>query len=67
MAAELRSFFDFVHSNEETYVKRLAEAVAIASVSSDASMRNKVFEMGDWIFQWAKNLGGEVQKVTSST
>jgi hypothetical protein len=38
-----------IDANTQAYVKKLAETVAIASVSGDASYRPKVFEMAQWL------------------
>lgn len=40
-----------IHANTKGYIAKLAETVAIASVSGDASYRPKVFEMGEWLLK----------------
>lgn len=48
MDAKINTFID---QNTDSYIERLAEAVAIPSVSGDADYRPKVFEMGQWIMK----------------
>ncbi|TPX30487.1 hypothetical protein SmJEL517_g05947 [Synchytrium microbalum] len=52
----------YIDSNEKSYIKKLAEVVAIASVSGDASYRPRVFEMGEWLFTEMKRLGINCEK-----
>jgi Cys-Gly metallodipeptidase DUG1 len=42
---------------EKPFIDRLATAVAIPSVSADASYRPKVHEMGDWLAKELETLG----------
>ncbi|KAJ3098012.1 hypothetical protein HDU97_004372 [Phlyctochytrium planicorne] len=49
---------EYVQKNQESYIKRLAEVVAIASVSGDAKYRPEVFKMGEWLYNEIKRLGG---------
>ncbi|POG69109.1 glutamate carboxypeptidase protein [Rhizophagus irregularis DAOM 181602=DAOM 197198] len=52
----LERFFSYVDQNQEHYVTRLREAVAIPSVSSDADHREDVYRMGDWLIGLFKQL-----------
>ncbi|KAG0328794.1 hypothetical protein BGZ99_004458 [Dissophora globulifera] len=49
MDAQLNQFFAQVDKDQDLYVERLREVVAIPSISSDVSMRPQVFRMGEWI------------------
>ncbi|CAO3573780.1 unnamed protein product [Mortierella alpina] len=49
MDAQLNQFFAQVDKDQNLYVERLREVVAIPSVSSDVSMRPHVFRMGEWV------------------
>ncbi|CAG8623810.1 9488_t:CDS:10 [Paraglomus occultum] len=50
-------FFEYVEKNQEQYVQRLREAVAIPSVSSDAAYREHVFKMGEYLGKLCDSLG----------
>lgn len=58
---DIQKFFKFVDDNQELYIKRLSEVVAIPSVSSDAGKRDDVVRMGKWLESQIKNLGGTVE------
>lgn len=55
--ASLDKFLSQVDKNQKAYIDRLAESVAIPSVSGDASYRKHVFEMADWLKQQLDKLG----------
>ena len=44
-----QKIFSYVQENQDYYVKRLAEVVAIPSVSGDAEYRQDVVKMGKWL------------------
>lgn len=52
-----------ISSNADVYVQRLAEAVAIPSVSTDLTMRDSCVSMADYIHNWVEKLGGRSEKV----
>ncbi|KAE8223219.1 hypothetical protein CF319_g3713 [Tilletia indica] len=56
-AEEQQKFLKQIDQNKDALIQRLATAVAIASVSGDASYRPKVHEMGDWLLAELKKLG----------
>lgn len=51
-----------IGANQDKYVERLREAVAIPSVSGDASYRHHVFEMADWLANEFTKVGAKVEK-----
>lgn len=52
-----------VAANADRYVDKLAEAVAIPSVSSDLSFRGHCHRMADLLHGWIESLGGTSEKV----
>eukprot|EP00045_Choanoeca_perplexa_P016897 m.234799 g.234799 ORF g.234799 m.234799 type:complete len:489 (-) comp17392_c0_seq2:3794-5260(-) len=56
------TFFKYIEEHQAEYIQRLAEAVAIDSVSGEAARRPKVVEMGLWLEQWIIKVGGTVEK-----
>ena len=52
-----RPFAKWIEENQDKLIERLAESVAIASVSGDASYRPKVHEMGGWLQKTLEKLG----------
>lgn len=52
-----------ISANADVYVERLAEAVAIPSVSTDLSHRDDCFAMADLLHRWIEELGGSSEKV----
>ncbi|CAN8061684.1 unnamed protein product [Agarophyton chilense] len=52
-----------IASNADIYISRLAEAVAIQSVSTELSKRNECFQMADLLNKWIEDLGGKSEKV----
>lgn len=52
-----------ITANADVYVKRLGEAVAIQSVSTDLTKRDACFAMADLLHRWIEELGGRSEKV----
>lgn len=52
-----------INANAEVYVERLAEAVALRSVSTDLTRRDDCFAMADLLNRWIEELGGTSEKV----
>ncbi|KAI8809583.1 hypothetical protein BJ742DRAFT_804362 [Cladochytrium replicatum] len=52
----------YIDENQDHYVKKLAEAVAIKSVSGDASYRPEVFRMAEWMISEMNRLGISTEK-----
>lgn len=59
----LTSARELIATNADEYVRRLAEAVAIPSVSTDLTKRDACFSMADWLHRWIHDLGGSAEKV----
>eukprot|EP00126_Sphaerothecum_destruens_P009139 Sdes_comp20437_c1_seq1m14594 len=55
--------FKYIQGNSDLYVKRLAEAVAIPSVSSDPERRNECIRMMHYTSEIIQNLGGKTRLV----
>jgi Cys-Gly metallodipeptidase DUG1 len=53
----------YINQNENAFIKRLADAVAIPSISCDAVYRKHVFEMADFLAKELTKLGVETKKV----
>ena len=53
----------YIDNNAEKFIDRLEKAVAIKSISGDASYRKYVIEMGDFIDEELKKLGASTKKV----
>lgn len=53
----LDNFISQIEKNKSSLIARLAEAVAIPSVSGDAKYRKHVFEMADWTKAQLEKLG----------
>ncbi|KAI8824573.1 uncharacterized protein EV422DRAFT_520577 [Fimicolochytrium jonesii] len=58
--ASLDKLFAYVDANKDFYVQRLAEVVAIPSVSGEAARRKDVVRMGEWLVAELKTLGATV-------
>ncbi|KAF8333112.1 CNDP dipeptidase [Cantharellus anzutake] len=58
-----KQFASYVDANAESYIQRLAKAVAIPSVSGDAKYRQHVFDMADFLVNEMRSLGINVHKV----
>ena len=55
----LDTIYAHIDSQESVYINKLAEAVAIPSVSGDPLYRSHVFKMGEWLTQQLQDLGVE--------
>jgi Cys-Gly metallodipeptidase DUG1 len=55
----MEAIFDCINSQKDFFIEKLAQAVAIPSVSGDAKMRSKVFEMSVWLKKEMESLGVE--------
>ncbi|CAE6443176.1 unnamed protein product [Rhizoctonia solani] len=49
MSAAPKEFLDYVDAHKDAFIKRLSNAIAIPSVSGDASYRKHVHEMGHFV------------------
>ncbi|EDR10617.1 glutamate carboxypeptidase [Laccaria bicolor S238N-H82] len=58
-----QEFLSFVDTNANAFIKRLAEAVAIPSISGDATHRADVVKMGEWLNTHLKAVGVSTQLV----
>ncbi|GLB39750.1 putative peptidase dimerisation domain containing protein [Lyophyllum shimeji] len=56
-------FLQFVDNNADKFIKRLGDAVAIPSISGDASRRGDVVKMAEWLNGQLKAVGVETQLV----
>ncbi|KAI8850216.1 hypothetical protein BC829DRAFT_390124 [Chytridium lagenaria] len=56
-AMSIEQIREHIQKNQESYIKRLGEVVAIASVSGDAKYRPEVFRMGEWLYTETLRLG----------
>ncbi|KAF4613357.1 hypothetical protein D9613_011016 [Agrocybe pediades] len=56
-------FLKYIDGNADAFIKRLAEAVSIPSISGDARHRKDVFAMADWLNAQLKSVGVETQLV----
>ena len=61
MAPQVDGFFKQVDSLSDHFIDRLRRAVAIPSISSDASRRPDVFRMGHFLADELKALGAQVE------
>lgn len=52
-----------IATNADVYVQRLAEAIAIPSVSTDLSRRGDCHAMAELLHRWIDELGGSSEKV----
>nr|KAJ3422862.1 hypothetical protein HK105_005946 [Polyrhizophydium stewartii] len=57
----LESFYEYIDKNQDHYVRRLGEAVAIPSVSGTVQHRPEVVRMGHWLEAELKRLGASVE------
>lgn len=60
-APPLGPFYDYVDAKREHWIERLAEAVAIESVSSDPARRPQVNRMMQWAVDEITRLGGTAE------
>ncbi|KAM0791401.1 hypothetical protein ACM66B_005862 [Microbotryomycetes sp. NB124-2] len=58
-----RPFAKWIEDNQDKLIERLAEAVAIPSVSGDAKYRPEVHRMGEWLQKELEKLGVDVRSV----
>ncbi|TFK29507.1 CNDP dipeptidase [Coprinopsis marcescibilis] len=56
-------FLNYIDSNADAFIQRLADAVAIPSISGDAKYRQEVFKMADWLNAQLKAVGVETKLV----
>ncbi|KAF8966547.1 hypothetical protein BDZ97DRAFT_1903667 [Flammula alnicola] len=56
-------FLNYIDSNADVFIKRLADAVAIPSISGDAAHRKDVLAMADWLNGQLKQIGVATQLV----
>ncbi|PPQ82701.1 hypothetical protein CVT25_009398 [Psilocybe cyanescens] len=56
-------FLKYIDSNTDAFIKRLGDAVAIPSISSDPTHRKDVFAMADWLNEQLKQLGVDTKLV----
>ncbi|KAG8733955.1 hypothetical protein FRC11_014554 [Ceratobasidium sp. 423] len=49
MSAAPKEFLDYIDAHKDAFIKRLADSIAIPSVSGDASYRKHVHEMGHFV------------------
>ncbi|KAF9523811.1 glutamate carboxypeptidase [Crepidotus variabilis] len=56
-------FFKYIDDNADTFIKRLAAAVAIPSVSGDGTHRKDVVAMANWLNSELKQLGVDTKLV----
>ncbi|CAG8712682.1 26014_t:CDS:2, partial [Racocetra persica] len=56
-AEALEKFYKTVEQNQDDYVERLREAVAIPSISSDVGRRDDVIRMSHWLTSLFEKLG----------
>lgn len=56
-------FFSHVDANKEKYIKTLAEAVAIKSVSAWPDARPEIHKMMDWCQKKLEALGATIEQV----
>ncbi|KAK6854539.1 cytosolic nonspecific dipeptidase [Apiospora arundinis] len=61
MAPQLDGYFSKVDELSSHFIDRLAKAVAIPSISSEAARRPDVVRMGEWLQTELKALGAEVE------
>ncbi|CAL1709499.1 unnamed protein product [Somion occarium] len=58
-----QNFLDFIDKNQDKFIDRLAEAVAIPSISGDASRREDVKKMASWLEAQLNKYGVKTQQV----
>ncbi|RKP09262.1 hypothetical protein THASP1DRAFT_28940 [Thamnocephalis sphaerospora] len=60
-------FFEHVDKQQDDYVQRLREIVAIPSVSCDLAYRKDVVRMGEWLINELEKLGATTKRVEPGT
>lgn len=63
MASIPQSIQDYIDHNADKFIKRLAEAVSIPSISGDAAYRKYVYQMADWLEKEMTALGISTKQV----
>ncbi|KAH8112256.1 CNDP dipeptidase [Phellopilus nigrolimitatus] len=58
-----KQFLEFIDTNANKFIQRLADAVAIPSVSGDAAYRKDVFRMAEYLGNELKAVGCQVRPV----
>ncbi|EER19394.1 Cytosolic nonspecific dipeptidase, putative [Perkinsus marinus ATCC 50983] len=58
-----KAFFEWVDLNQDVFISRLAECVAIPGVSGDPSRRPQVIQTIAWATRWCEALGGMIDVV----
>lgn len=61
MASVHKTLFATLEASEPAYIQRLAEAVAIPSVSGSAKYRQHVYQMADWLAAQLKKAGASAE------
>ncbi|KAG2134128.1 hypothetical protein DEU56DRAFT_950402 [Suillus clintonianus] len=61
------SFSNYIDTHAEAFIKRLGDAVAIQSISSDARRRKDVIAMGHWLNGQMNQLGVETKLMDLGT
>lgn len=59
--AFLKKLFSYIDEHQDVYVERLAESVAIKSVSAWPEVRPEIEKMVKYVGEWIKKLGGNVE------
>ncbi|KAF8639234.1 hypothetical protein AX17_001719 [Amanita inopinata Kibby_2008] len=60
-------FINYIESNADKFIQRLADAVSIPSISGDASRRQDVIKMAHWLDSQLKALGVQTKLVDLGT
>jgi Cys-Gly metallodipeptidase DUG1 len=55
----MEAIYNHINAQKQFFIDKLAQAVAIPSVSGDAKMRSKVVEMSAWLKKEMESLGVE--------
>ncbi|KAF9484099.1 CNDP dipeptidase [Pholiota conissans] len=58
-----KEFLNYIDSHADGFIKRLSDAVAIPSISGDATHRKDVFAMADWLNGQLKQVGVDTKLV----
>lgn len=61
--SKLNDVRKIVSANADAYVARLADAVAVRSVSTDLELRGECVAMAELLHEWIEKLGGTSEKV----
>ncbi|KAJ1971816.1 hypothetical protein H4R35_005038, partial [Dimargaris xerosporica] len=63
----LDKFFDTVNQDQDSYVAKLKEIVAIPSISCVAERRADTVRMGEWLIAELERLGASTKRVEPGT